>query len=124
LNSDAACRNAVPHEQAAKASWETEPEQDPGRNPYSELPEMQMFTYALSEMTETGLDKNTEGIFDLSGFFSARKVGSEYHFDDANRVTGFLNMLTGKLTQNALNKLLDDRRPPFPYANDTRLAGR
>ena len=121
FNEDAIFNWTYPQEQSAKNNWGTVAGQDPERNPYAELPEMQMFTYALSEMAETGLEKNDEGMFDLSGFFAAKKVGSEYHFEDPTRVTDFLNMLKGKLSQNALNKLLDDRKPPFPYANDTRF---
>ncbi len=54
---------------------------DSERNPYRELPQMQMFTYALSEVASVAIDQGADGLFDLSGFFDARKVGSEYHFD-------------------------------------------
>lgn len=121
FNEDAIFNWTYPQEQESKTNWGTQPSHDVSRNPYAELPEMQMFTYALSEMADTDLEKNTEGLFDLSGFFSAKKVGSEYHFDDPARINDFLNMLRGKLSQNALNKLLDDRKPPFPFSNDTRF---
>jgi hypothetical protein len=118
FNEDAIFNWTYPQEQEAKNEWGSQPDQDPERNPYVDLPEMQMFTYALSEMTQTGLHKNAEGMFDLSGFFAAKKVGSEYHFEDPRRVTDFLNMIKGKLSQDALTKLLDDGKPRFPFAND------
>lgn len=121
FNEDAIFNWTYPQEQAAKKNWGRHPDEDPSRNPYSELPELQMFTYALSEMTKTTLETNTDGIFNLSGFFAAKQVGVEYHFDDPNRVKEFLNMLRGKLTQDALGKLLSDARPPFPFTDDVRF---
>lgn len=53
-----------------------------------------------------------------SGFFEASKVGSEYHFTDPERVGEFLNMLRGRLTQSAAEKLINNFKPPFPYTDD------
>jgi len=115
---DAIYNWTYPDEQGAKAAWDTDPTRDPARNPYRELPQMQMFTYALSEVADTELEQHPDGLFDLSGFFEARREGAEYHFADPKRVTDFLNMLRGKLTQSAKDKLLSNFSPPFPYSDN------
>lgn len=115
FNEDAIFNWTYPDEQHAKQQWA---EQHPDRpNPYAELPKMEMFTYALSEMASVAIDQGEDGLFNLSGFFAAKKEGSEYHFEDPQRVAEFLNMLRGRLTQTATEKLLNDRKPPFPYAD-------
>lgn len=114
---DAIFNWTYPDEQAAKRQWDADPARDSAANPYRELPQMQMFTYSLAEVAAEDIDHRSDGLFDLSGFFEARKVGSEYHFTDPGRVNEFLDMLRGKLTQTALSKLLTDFRPPFPYAD-------
>jgi hypothetical protein len=122
FNEDAIYNWTYPDEQYAKQQWDTVTGNDPGRNPYLELPQMQMFTYALSEVASVAIDQGADGLFDLSGFFEAKKVGTEYHFVDPNRVSEFLNMLRGRLTQSATEKLLNNFKPPFPYS-DGRFAG-
>jgi hypothetical protein len=122
FNEDAIYNWTYPQEQAAKQAWSSDKAGAKARNPYLELPEMQMFTYALSEIADSDRDDKPDGHFDLSGFFAAKKVGSEYHFDDPGRVSDFLNMLRGKLTQSATNKLLSDFKPPFPFS-DSRFSG-
>ncbi len=121
FNEDAIFNWTYPDEQQAKHEWDADPSRDPERNPYCELPQMQMFTYALSEVASVAIDQGADGIFDLSGFFEAKKVGSEYHFSDPARVDAFLNMLRGRLSQSTAEKLLSDFRPPFPYS-DNRFA--
>jgi hypothetical protein len=118
FNEDAIFNWTYPDEQAAKAEWDEYPSRDPERNPYRELPQMKMFTYALSEMASVAIDQGADGLFDLSGFFAAEKVGTEYHFKDPDRVGEFLNMLRGRLTQSATEKLLNNFKPPFPYSDD------
>lgn len=120
FNEDAIYNWTYPDEQFAKQRWDET--RDPAGNPYRELPQMQMFTYALSEVASVAIDQGTDGLFDLSGFFEARKVGTEYHFADAAHVAEFLNMLRGRLTQSATEKLLNNFKPPFPYS-DARFAG-
>lgn len=117
FNEDAIFNWTYPDEQSAKRAWDEDDSRDPERNPYRELPQMQMFTYALSEMASVAIDQGADGLFDLSGFFAAQKVGSEYHFVDADRVGEFLNMLRGRLTQSATEKLLNNFKPPFPYSD-------
>lgn len=106
-----------PDEQRAKRTWEADPAKDPIRNPYRELPAMEMFTYSLSELASVEIDQRPDGLFDLSGYFAAKKVGSEYHFDDPARINEFLNMLRGRLTQSATDKLLNNFKPPFPFSD-------
>ena len=106
-----------PDEQRSKRAWDEDPTKDSARNPYRELPAMEMFTYALSEMASVEIDQRSDGLFDLSGFFAAKKVGSEYHFDDPDRISEFLNMLRGRLTQSATDKLLNSFKPPFPFSD-------
>ena len=118
FNEDAIFNWTYPDEQAAKAAWDADPTRDNDRNPYRELPQMQMFTYALAEVASVAIDQGADGLFDLSGFFAAKKVGAEYHFDDPKRVGEFLNMLRGRLTQSATEKLLNNFKPPFPYSDD------
>lgn len=117
FNEDAIYNWTYPDEQYAKEHWADNLSRDPERNPYLELPQMQMFTYALSEMASQAIDQGADGLFDLSGFFEASKVGSEYHFTDPERVGEFLNMLRGRLTQSATEKLLNNFKPPFPYSD-------
>ena len=121
FNEDAIYNWTYPDEQYAKEQWDTDPTRDTARNPYRELPKMEMYTYALSEVASTEIDQGADGMFDLSGFFEASKQGAEYHFADPTRVGEFLNMLRGRLTQTALEKLLNNFKPPFPYA-DTRFS--
>ncbi len=118
FNENAIYNWTYPDEQYAKDQWSEDPDRDADRNPYRELPQMQMFTYALSEMASVAIDQGADGLFDLSGFFEARKEGSEYHFTDPDRVRDFLNMLRGQLTQSATEKLLNNFKPPFPYSDD------
>lgn len=123
FNEDAIFNWTYPDEQDAKQRWASgDPIRDPERNPYRELPQMQMYTYALSEVASVAIDQGSDGMFDLSGYFEAKRVGSEYHFTDPGRVDEFLNMLRGRLTQSATEKLLNNFKPPFPYS-DARFAG-
>ena len=75
---------------------------------------MQMFTYALAEVASTAIDQGADGMFDLSGFFEAKKVGTEYHFTDPGRVDEFLNMLRGKLTPVRDGEAAEQLPPSLP----------
>jgi len=118
FNEDAIYNWTYPDEQYAKEQWAADVARDAARNPYRELPQMQMFTYALSEVASAAIDQGADGLFDLSGFFEAKKEGPEYHFTDPDRVGEFLNMLRGRLSQSATEKLLNNFKPPFPYTDD------
>ena len=117
---DAIFNWTYPDEQHAKRDWDTDPTHDPLRNPYVDLPQMQMFTYKLSELADSELAAHPDGMFDLSGFFAAHRMGAEYQFADPGRVRQFLDMLRGRMTQSAKDKLLTNFTPPFPYS-DTRF---
>lgn len=121
FNEDAIFNWTYPDEQGAKQRWGGQAGREPGTNPYSELPQMQMYTYALAEMATAEIQARADGMFDLSGYFEAKRVGSEYQFTDSTRVNDFLNMLRGRLTQSATEKLLNNFKPPFPYS-DARFA--
>ena len=118
FNEDAIFNWTYPDEQQAKAAWDDDVSNDSDRNPYRELPKMQMYTYSLAKVTSATIDQHADGLFDLSGYFAAKKVGAEYHFDDPGRVAEFLDMLRGRLTQDATQKLLNNFKPPFPYSDD------
>ena len=80
-------------EQAAKHNWN-----DPENNPYASLPQLNMFTYQMSEIIKDELaqgievDGSTvEYAFDLNEFFSVNEAG---HFIHASSVDKFLDALT------------------------------
>ena len=117
FNEDQIFNWTYPDEQRAKRAWDADPALDPTRNPYRELPAMEMFTYSLSDLASVEIDQRPDGLFDLSGYFAAKKVGSEYHFEDPDRINEFLNMLRGRLTQSATEKLVNNFKPPFPFSD-------
>ncbi|MGP5165114.1 restriction endonuclease [Arthrobacter rhombi] len=121
FNEDAIFNWTYSDEQAAKQQWDEQPSREPERNPYRELPQMQMYTYVLAETAIAEIEQRADGMFDLSGYFEAKRVGSEYQFTDSSRVNEFLNMLRGRLSQSATEKLLNNFKPPFPYS-DARFA--
>lgn len=80
-------------EQQAKRDW-NDPEL---RNPYENLPKLNMFTYQMSDIIENEVTKGmqidgeqTEYAFDLNEFFET-KDGRFVHYDDVKR---FLDALT------------------------------
>ena len=80
-------------EQSAKHNWASTE-----NNPYSDLPQLNMFTYQMSEIIKDELakgieiDGNTvEYAFDLNEFFAVNDAG---HFIHASSVDKFLNALT------------------------------
>lgn len=80
-------------EQQAKRDW-NDPER---RNPYENLPKLNMFTYQMSDIIENEVAKGmqidgeqTEYAFDLNEFFET-KDGRFVHYDDVKR---FLDALT------------------------------
>ena len=114
FNEDAIYNWTYPDEQYAKQQWAADQARDPEHNPYRELPQMQMFTYALSEVAPVAIDQGADGLFDLSGFFEAKKVGSEYHFTDPNRVNEFLNMLRGQANPVSDREAAKQLQAPVP----------
>ena len=96
-------------EQGRKASWGEREEERGEENPYETLPELQLYTYQMSEvLRDTLLDgvsideKEVEKVaFDLNEFFSTKENG-EFVYDDA--VNKFLDALT--------------KNPRFPFSTD------
>lgn len=123
FNEDAIFSWTYPDEQREKAGWNANPGHDPVRNPYRSLPAMEMYTYALSEMASKAIDDGADATFDLSKFFSARRVGPEWHFDDPDNVREFLNLIRGQLGQSVTEKLVNGLKPPFPFSDNRFAAG-
>lgn len=104
-------------EQSAKQDWD-----DPSRpNPYLVLPRMEIYTYGLgSEALAYAEDGEFSG-FSLSQYFSASKVGEgrgtgpgTYAFEDPGRVSEFLWMLRGKLSDQMKTQVAA-KKARFPY---------
>lgn len=108
-------------EQREKARWEGD------SNPYIDLPQMRMYAYEMGAgATEWAEDGEFNG-FSLSEYFKARKADPDsksrkvevgtYVFDDPTRVSEFLEMLRGKLTEQMKTQVLggSGKKAPFPY---------
>lgn len=83
------------NEQEAKRNWDGD-----GENPYGELPQLNLYTYQMSEIVESrvrqGEDfnddgKNEEYAFDLNEFFETNSDGTFKHDESVNK---FLEALT------------------------------
>jgi hypothetical protein len=104
-------------EQAAKEAWEGEAD-----NPYLMLPQMKMYTYKLgSDAVAYAEDGEFDG-FSLSKYFQAKRVapdgdgtGETFEFEDETRVSEFLAMLRGKLSEQMKMQVLAGQKAPFPY---------
>jgi hypothetical protein len=134
FNEDAIFNWTYPDEQREKRTWGSKPEQD-GPNPYAELPQMQMFTYALPGMADEE-ELALDGSVNLSEFFKAgvtdggqiRKAKARdnlgnYVFVNADKVNGFLDMLHGVFKEDDKKRMAFDSvvGAPFPYS-DGRFA--
>jgi hypothetical protein len=110
-------------EQAAKDGWK---EAD-GPNPYRELPRMEMYAYELASEAVTYAEEGEFSRFSLSEYFKAEKVdkGSRatgpgaYAFEDEGRVSEFLAMLRGKLSEQMKTQVVAGQKAPFPYEHPT-----
>jgi len=119
-------------EQAAKGSWDDAA----GPNPYVELPGMEMYTYGLGADAVAYAQDGEFAGFSLSEYFKASKVDKSsratgpgaYVFDDPARVSEFLEMLRGKLSEQMKMQVVAGQKPPFPYESpaftDERLPPR
>lgn len=108
-------------EQAAKADW------DPaeGQNPYLDLPGMTMYAYKMGPDANEVADDGEFNGFSLTEYFKARKADPDsksrkvetgtFIFADSTRVSEFLEMLRGKLTDQMKVGLITGKKPPFPY---------
>lgn len=101
-------------EQEAKVNWD-DPE---GRNPYADLPRLNLFTYQMSEIirteAEAGIEidgEQTEYAFDLNEFFATTERGHFVHSEDVDR---FLDALTTqKKFPFSTQKLRDELKHTF-----------
>lgn len=76
-------------EQEAKASW---PEDDQAHNPYEKLPQLNLFSYQMSNMITGEVNKgadidgrNIDYAFDLNEFFETDDTGKFIHESDVKR---------------------------------------
>ena len=108
-------------EQREKALW------DGIGNPYVDLPQMRMYAYEMGAGATKWADDGEFNGFSLSEYFRAHKANPEsksrkidvgtYVFDDSTRVSEFLEMLRGKLTDQMKSQVLggSGKKAPFPY---------
>lgn len=108
-------------EQREKAEWEGDD------NPYVDLPQMRMYAYEMGPGATRWAEDGEFNGFSLSEYFRARKADPEsrsrrvevgtYVFDDPTRVSEFLEMLRGKLTDQMKSQVLggSGKKAPFPY---------
>lgn len=79
-------------EQKAKQNWGSTPETMDAENPYAALPQLNLFTYQMSEIIKDeiskGIDLNGETeeyAFDLNEFFATNGKGEFIHNDDVDK---------------------------------------
>ncbi|GCD88773.1 GIY-YIG nuclease family protein [Nocardioides sp. LS1] len=108
-------------EQREKAKWEGD------SNPYIDLPQMRMYAYEMGASAAHWAEDGEFNGFSLSEYFRARRADPEsksrrvetgtYVFDDPTRVSEFLEMLRGKLTDQMKSQVLggSGKKAPFPY---------
>ena len=87
FNSDAIYNWTYADEQSRKESWNEE-----GENPYRTLPQLNMFTYQMSEIIKEEIDRGVEingeteeYAFDLNEFFSTNERGGFRYDSSVNR---------------------------------------
>ncbi len=109
-----------PQEQEAKAEWDDET----NPNPYADLPGMEMYCYEMGEQAAALAEDGEFNAFSLSDYFKASKVDKRsrstdpgtYEFEDSTRVSEFLQMLRGKLSEQMKAQVLAaGKKAPFPY---------
>ena len=109
-------------EQSAKADWDAAD----GQNPYIDLPGMKMYAYEMGSGAEQWADDGEFSGFNLTEYFKASKADADskakkiehgtYVFNDPTRVSEFLEMLRGKLSdQMKVQMLGGGKKAPFPY---------
>lgn len=98
-------------EQREKADWDAAK----GSNPYVELPEMRMYTYAMGAPSgEWASDGEFDG-FDLNTYFKAKKTAHGYTFDKPDYVASFLDLVRGKKALPAKIIESGEANALFPY---------
>jgi len=116
---DAAYNWTYVDEQAAKDSWDETTE----RNPYTELPRMEMYAYEIAPGATSWAEDGEFSGFSLTEYFKATRVGGgsgaprpgDCVFEDEARVSEFMEMLRGKLSDQIKVQIVVGQKPPFPY---------
>lgn len=110
-------------EQQAKDEWDDAN----GPNPYLELPRMEIFAYELASAAETWAEDGEFTGFSLNDQFKAKRSGAgrgapnpgECEFESPDRVSEFLEMLRGKLSDQMKSEIVAGQKAPFPYESPT-----
>lgn len=110
-------------EQQAKEGWN---EAD-GSNPYLELPRMEIFAYELASAAADWAEDGEFAGFSLNDQFKATRNGpgrgapkpGECEFENSGRVSEFLEMLRGKLSDQMKSEIVAGQKAPFPYESPT-----
>ncbi|MEZ5059896.1 MAG: hypothetical protein R2700_00005, partial [Solirubrobacterales bacterium] len=107
-------------EQEAKETWSDVK----GPNPYLELPRMEMFAYEIAPGAVDWAQDGEFAGFNLTDYFKASKTGTgtapapgNCEFEDPGRVSQFLEMLRGKLSEQMKVEIVSGQKPPFPYGH-------
>jgi T5orf172 domain len=106
-------------EQAAKDDWD----EATGSNRYAELPRMEMYAYEIGPGAAGWATDGEFSGFSLTEYFKATRVGKsrgapgsgDCVFEDESRVSEFLEMLRGKLSDQIKVQIVAGQKPPFPY---------
>ncbi|MFY9265124.1 MAG: GIY-YIG nuclease family protein [Solirubrobacterales bacterium] len=106
-------------EQAAKEAWPTAS----GQNPYAELPKMEIYAYEIAPSAQRWAEDGEFSGFSLNDHFKAKRDGSgrsvpkpgECKFEDEIRVSEFLELLRGKLSDQMKAQIVAGQKAPFPY---------
>jgi len=106
-------------EQEAKEKW------DEGKrpSPYLELPRMEMYAYEIAPAASGWAEDGEFSGFSLSEYFKATRQTAgrgapgpgDCVFEDPDRVSEFLEMLRGKLSEQIKVQIVAGQKPPFPY---------
>ena len=94
-----------------------------GPNPYLELPGMEMYAYEIAPGAAGWAEDGEFSGFSLTEYFKAKRIGDgtaapgpgDCVFEDPGRVSEFLEMLRGKLSEQMKVQVVAGQKPPFPY---------
>ena len=98
-------------EQKAKLEWEKTHFGD--SNPYSDLPQMNMFTYNLGKLLNANYADFNDKAFNFSEFFKLTEAGTFVHESD---VKSFLNLLTKENKESFYPFCCDEYRKLFHHS--------
>lgn len=98
-------------EQREKENWVAAK----GRNPYAELPQMRMYTYAMGTPADEWAGDGEFDGFDLNTYFKAKKADDGHVFVKPDYVASFLDLIRGKkaLPEKVIGS--GEANAQFPY---------